>query len=397
MTQATRILIVALISVALVAAFTEAPGTFDDYAFIQWAKLLNPNPFTGYAHLSHRVALDYPPIGTTLMWLSIKAGHHFGWPDQQSFKTPIAICTLAAPLLAYRRRGSATDALILLLIATPFGLILGYTDVVYLPFLLLAFYAAEDENFARGGLLLALSALIKWQPIIFAPVFLAAAWFTAGSFRRFAAIAVPTTLLVAAVLTLYGPAVIYVLSKATSDNLLSGQGLNLAWLLSALLEYVHAGGLTLQPNGAVALLATPSPASAVNVAMKDLRLLFYGCFIATLAIYFLGRKTPAALLVTALSCAVVQFTINTTVHENHFFVSIIAAFAGWQAGIVETFLFATIATIGTLNILLFYGFGDGFNFSPTTLVDATIPLALAELVTCALVLRLQIQTCLTRT
>jgi hypothetical protein len=391
-----QLAILALIATCLVCAFVDAPGTFDDYAFIEWAKLLAPNPFTGYARLSHRVALDYPPIGTTLMWLSIKIGEHFDFPDQPSFKIPIAMCTLAAPLVAYTRRGNITDALLLLLIATPFGLILGYTDVVYLPFLLLAFYAAGDENFARAGFLLALSALIKWQPIIFAPLFVAAAGFTVRSLRRFTVITIPTALLIFAILALYGPSVTHVLYKATSDNLLSGQGLNLAWLLSALFEYLHAGGLALQANGAVALLSTPSPALAVNIAMTDLRILFYGCFIATLVIYLMGRKTQAAFHVTALSCAVVQFTVNTTVHENHFFVSIIAAFAAWQAGILETFLFAAIATIGVFNILLFYGFDDGFNFSPTSFIDATIPLALAELVTYALVLKLQIKTCLSR-
>lgn len=395
MTQATRILIAALIGVTLVAAFIAAPGTFDDYAFVEWAKLLNPDPFSGYARLSHRVHLDYPPIGTTLMWFSIRAGHHFGLSEQLSFKIPIAICTLAASILAYTRRGSATDALILLLIATPFGLILGYTDVVYLPFLLLAFYAAEDENFGRAGVLLAFCALIKWQPIIFAPLFLAAAGFTARSLRRFTAIAMPTALLVVAVLALYGPVVIHVLFTATSDNLLSGQGLNLAWLMAALFEYLHVGGLTLQANGDVALLAAPSPAVAVDVAMKALRILFYGCFIATLLIYLAGRKTRAAFLITALACAVVQFTTNTGVHENHFFVSIIAAFAAWQVGIVETFVFAAIATIGTLNILLFFGFGDGFNFS-CSIIDATIPLAFAEVLICAMVVKLQIQTCLAR-
>jgi len=387
--------IVALIAAALIIAFTNAPGTFDDYAFIAWAKfLLPPGPFAGYAQLSRVTDLDYPPIGITIMWATIKLGHHFAWPELQSFKLPLVMMTLASPLVAYTRTRAAEHALILLLVITPFGLILGYTDVTYLPFLLAAFYLAERQIFWAAGLFLALCAFIKWQPIIFAPIFLIAAWRHAPAPKEFVKLAAPTTIFVIAVLLLYNPAtVIHVLFTATSDNEFSAQGVNLAWLLSALFECFHLGGLTLQPNGAITLLTTPSPAAAVNIAMTTLRYVFYAVFLAHLVIYALGQKSKAAFLISATACAAAQFTFNTGVHENHFFVTLIAAFAAWQAKALNDFTFAACAAIALLNILFFYGFGDGFNFSNFADIDSTIFLALAEILTYLLILRNQLQTC----
>jgi len=389
-----RPLIIALIAAALLIAFTNAPGTFDDYAFITWAKFLNPHgPLAGYTQLSHATDLDYPPLGVTIMWAALKLGHLFQWPDLQSFKLPLILTSLAAPALAYTHTRAEKDALLLLLLITPFGLILGYTDVTYLPFLLAAFYLAAREIFWAAGLSLALCAFIKWQPIIFAPIFLLAAYRHTAP-KNLAQVTLPTILFAAAILLLYNPAtVIHVFLTATSDNEFSAQGVNLAWALSFIFELCHLQGLTFQPNGTITLLTTPSPAAAVNIAMTTLRYLFYAIFLAHLTLYAIGPKTKSAFLISATACACAQFTFNTGVHENHFFVTLIAAFTAWQSKTLDNFTFAATATIALLNPLFFYGFGDGFNFANLALIDPTFLLALAELLTYALIARQQFQTC----
>jgi hypothetical protein len=388
--------IMALLAACLLIAFISAPGTFDDYAFIEWAKLLNaPGPFAGYRLLGQKVDLDYPPIGVSLMWLSLRLGHAAGWSDLLSFKAPLAMLSCAGALIAGVRGHAPLDALILLLIVTPFGLILGYTDVTYLPFLLIAFYAAESGDFAVAGAALAFAAFIKWQAILLAPIFLIAAVSHTRSVRDFCIVALPTIILVVAVLAAFDPATVcHVLLTATSENYFGGQGVNAAWLLSWVFEVLHVGGLDVQPNGAIAILFTPSPVAAVNVAATALRVVFYVLFVASLGIYIAGRKTRDALLASALACALAQFTWNTGVHENHLFVSLIAAFAAWQARVLDHFTFAAIAVIATLNVMLFYGFGDGFNFVDLGGIDATVCLAAAELLVYGMVLKLQLDTCL---
>jgi hypothetical protein len=396
MIQAARILILALVAAALIAAFSDAPGTFDDYAFIEWAKIFNePGPFGGYRLLAHRVHLDYPPLGVTLMWLSLRAGDVFGLSDLKAFKASLAVFAIAGALIALARRQAPLDALLLLLISTLYGLILGYTDVVYLPFLLIAIYAAGAERFGLAGVAIALAAFIKWQPIILAPLFMAAAIRSATAPQQIIRVVLPAAILVVLVLLAFGPVTVTdVLFAATSDPYLGGQGVNAAWLLSYLFELTHVGGQQLQSSGAVAILATSSPDAAVQWAATALRFLFYGLFIITLGIYIAGRKTREAFLISALSCALVQFTWNTGVHENHLFVSFVAAFAAWQARVLEGFTFAALATIAGLNVFLFYGAGDGFNFANLAGIDGTVFLAAAELLVYALVLNRQLQVCL---
>jgi hypothetical protein len=388
-----RATIFVLFAASLIIGFTNAPGTFDDYAFINWAKFVGQHGIrAGYAQLSKLSDLDYPPVGVTLMTLSLRLGHVFGWPEQQSFKIPLVVGSFLGPVLAFWRRYAMEDALLLLLVITPYGLVLGGTDVVYLPFLLFAFYAAEAENFGVAGLILAFACMLKWQPIIFAPILLIAGIRHAKNVSQLVRICLPTTILMLVILTFYTPATVFgVFYRATADYDLSGQGLNFAWILSFIFETLHVDGLTFQPNGAINIITVPSPAAAVNISMSVLRYLFYVIFIAHLVIYATGRKTGNALLIGALACAVSQFTWNTGVHEDHFFVSFIAAFAAWQFKVIDNFLFTTAATIAVLSEFLFYGFGDGFNFGNLFGQDCTLFIAVAEIFFYGLVVARQLR------
>jgi hypothetical protein len=394
--QAARILLVGLIAASLVTALVKAPGTFDDYAFVQWGKtLVLDGPFEGYGLLRHQTELNYPPLGLFIIWLSLVAGHAAGLSDLLSFKLPLAMGGLAAIPVAWWCNRSADEALLLTLIITPFGLILGYTDVVYLSFLLAALYAGAAARFAVAGLALAVAALIKWQPIVLAPIFLLAAFRARRSFWDLGVILAPTAVLVGLVLAVFGPVACFdVFITATKDEYVSGQGANAGWLLSYVFEVLHVDGLRLQPNGMVAILQTPSPAAVVAWAMLGLRIVFYLLFAASLGIYMAGRRTGAAFLTSALSCCVVQFSWNSGVHENHFFPSMVIAFAGWQMGVVDRFVFAAVAAVAVLNVMLFYGLGDGFSFGDLAGFDGTVLLAAAELVLFGLVFELQIRTCL---
>jgi hypothetical protein len=391
-------LVLALLMLCLVAAFINAPGTFDDYAFIQWGKALDgTGPFAGYGALRFKTELDYPPVGVFLMWLSLRLGHWLGWAELLSFKSFLALGSCAGAVLAAWRRRVALDGLLLMLVVTPFGLLLGYTDVVYLPWLMVALYAADEERFGLAGAALAVAALIKWQPIILAPLLLLAAFRSRRDWRGFGIVLAPTVVLVGGTLALFGVAACFdVFVTATKDEYLSGQGANIGWLMSWVFEVLHVGGLQVQPNGDVAILQVPSPVAAVGWAMTVLRGLFYAMFLGGLGIYAFGRKTRAAFLISALGSCLTQFTCNSGVHENHLFPGMVVAFVAWQAGVVDGFLLAAIAVIAGLNVLLFYGVGDGFDFIGWFGADPTVFLALAEVIVFAMVVGRQIKLCLGR-
>jgi hypothetical protein len=389
---ALQVLLLLLLVACLTAAFGDAPGTSDVFLFIQWVKNIGPaDPFTGFGFFE----MDYPPLSFLTMSLSAKVGHHFGIPDLQDYKAPLGLFTAAACLLVLARTRSPAEALVIMLIATPFGLVLGYYDVEYLPFLLIAFYAAQDERWAVAGAALAIAALIKWQPLILAPLFVLAAFRGRQSLRQFGLALVPTIIVVTIILILFTPVAVYhALLKAMANEYLSGQGANVGWLVSYLSEFMHVAGLELQPSGLVQILVRDPDVPTVGWIMLGLRLAFYAWFMASLGIYMVGRRTIEAFQLSALSISLVQFTWNTGVHENHMFVPMVAAFVSWQSKSLDGFLFISIAAIAILNMLLFYGVGDGFEYRSLLGLDSTVILALAEILAFVLVFHCQVSACL---
>lgn len=395
MNRLLRLCFVELIAACLAIAFLHAPGTFDDFAFVLWAKTLNAaGPFAGYAVVA-RSYLDYPPIGLLLMWLPIHLAVLFNVSDLLSFKLSLAIFTLLSAQIVLFRARPPEEALLLMLVATPFGLILGYTDIMYLPFLLTALYAAESGEFAMAGFALALATLVKFQPFILTPLFLLAAFQQRRSLRQFARVLAPTLILVLAICLLFGAKTMFnAFLAATQVDYLSGQGANAAWLISYALELLHWHGLALQPDGAIAIIQPSQSAAPIGDIMGVLRALFYLLFAVSLGIYGFGRKTPQAFLIGALACAMTQFTWNNGVHENHFFVPMVAGFVCWQAKIIDHCLFAGLAVVAVLNIILFYGFDGFFNFTIIAGTDPTALLAAAEILLYVMVLDLQVRTSL---
>jgi len=394
--KAVGVVLFFLFAGCLVTAFTMAPGTFDDYAFVQWGKTLNqPGPFAGYDVLRHQTELDYPPLGIFITWMSLHFGQLVGLSELMSFKLPLALCSLAGGVIAMWRRCAPMDGVVLMLLITPFGLVLGYTDVVYLPFLLIALYAAERETFWLAGAALTIAALIKWQPILLAPVFLIGAFARRAGLKQFGLVLLPSGVIVLAVLALFGPVVCAdVFLSATHDPYLGGQGANFGWLLSYGMEALHLDGLQLQANGDVSLLSVDRHFPVIAAGMLFTRILFYSVMVICLGIYVAGRKTSRAFMISALCCCLVQFTWNSGVHENHLFPSMIVGFAAWQMGVIDGFLFLSIAVIAVLNVMLFYGFGDGFNFSDLGHFDATVFLGCAEVLVFFIVVCLQWRICL---
>jgi hypothetical protein len=386
------LLFVALVAGALIVAFVNSPGTYDVFACIQWIKGMgNAGPLAGYRAL----LANYPPLSVLVMWVSLHGGKAAGLSELLSYKAGVAVFTVAGCGLAWWRTRSAEQALLLLLLVAPFGLVLGYYDVVYLPFLQGALYAADCESWGLAGLLLAIAGMIKWQPIILAPVFLMAALHRWRGFRLFGMIVGPAAVFLVAMFILFGwDAILRALGAAMRDDYLSGQGANICWLLSFVFEAFHCEGLHLQSDGAVALLQRMPSAPIVGEAMNVLRVLFYGWFLVVLGVYVRGRKTRGAFLLSALACSLVQFTWNTGVHENHFFVPMVIAFVAWQMAAIDSFVLAAVSAVSVLNILIFYGFDDGFNFVGLFGADPSVFLALAELVLFGIVFGLQLRVCL---
>jgi hypothetical protein len=372
-TEFLRVLCCLLVASGLTAATLNYPGTPDVGDFTRWAgMLLARGPLAGYPLIA-----DYPPLGPVLLWACIGAGRAAHLPDLWSLKLAIAAFQfVASVILAARRQSLAAGALLWLLIA-PFGTLLGYIDCFYLPFVLLAIFALQDEDFAIAGAWLAVALLIKWQPAILAPPMLIYAFAHAPGWRKITCI-IPGAVIFAAAAYAFGPAALWrAFSGAAGDPYFSGQAFNLDWIATAWLEHAHLGGAPASAGGIAAITALAPHWYMVSKA------LFWAVYALLLAAFIFRRKTAETLLLALLATESVQFCLNTGVHENHAFLLMTLACAGFYAALLDGVLTGLIAILAISNILLFYG----LNVIAGAIASAgTIVLSAANLMVCIVLL-----------
>jgi hypothetical protein len=372
-TASLRVLGCLLVAGGLTAATLSYPGTPDVDDFTRWAGvLLARGPLAGYPPIA-----DYPPLGPFLLWACIGAGRAAHLPDLWSLKLAIAAFQLlAAVILAARRQSLAAGALLWLLIA-PFGALLGYIDCFYLPFVLLAIFALQGEDFALAGAWLAVALLIKWQPAILAPPMLIYAFARAPGWRKITCV-IPGAVIFAATAYAFGPEAMWrAFSGAAGDPYFSGQAFNLDWIATAWLEHAHLGGAPAATGGIAAITAMAPPWYLLSKAI------FWAVYALLLAAFIFRRKSSETLLLALLAAESVQFCLNTGVHENHAFLLMTLACAGFNAALLDGVLTGLIAALAISNVLLFYGLNviDG-----AVAADGTVVLSAANLMVCALLL-----------
>jgi hypothetical protein len=312
-----------------------------------------------------------------------------------SYKTGVALFTLASVLLALGRERSIERAGLLFMLTAPFGLLLGYYDVIYLPFLLIALWYAMDGRWGLAGAALAIAGLVKWQPLILAPVFGLGMLRASRPLPRVLRDAAPALIVVAIVLGLFGLEPTWqAFRMALHDGYLSGQAVNAGWFVSWVLEAAGFGGHHLMPDGSVNTIfqdtGAANPALGPDaIARTALRMIFWGSYLSVLVVFVSGRATPAAFIRAALAASLAQFTWNAGVHENHLFVPMIVAYVGWAAGAVPLFYVWAIASLAVFNMVAFYGTSDGPGFSRVAGIDGTVLLAASSMILFFLVCSLQ--------
>jgi hypothetical protein len=336
---------IVLLALGLSAVTFSYPGTPDVGDFLRWSGALqSQGPRAGYAAIA-----DYPPLGPLLLWAATSAGRVFGLGDFSAIKLAIDLFQAASAIIAGIRFRSWVAAGLLWVLITPFGALLGYIDVFYLPFILLGVFALERDRFALAGLLFAAAGLIKWQPIVVAPVILVYAVSRAAGARKLFWM-LPAALFVVAVVLGFGVAPCWrALGGATGDRLFSGQAFNLDWILTYALEAWRVDGLHFAGGTMKFITALPPPWYGLS------RALFWLVYAANLAIFGLRRKTADTLLLALAAAEAINFTFNTGVHENHAFLEMIFVFAAVFAGALPPLYLMLAAALAISNILCFYG------------------------------------------
>lgn len=352
-----------LLACLLPALFLRVPGTGDMGIWAQWMQDIDRLGFVGgYA----AIADVQPPLNSVFLGIVSWASHLLGWDPLFGVKvsTLLALWTTGA-LVAYGFRSWLAGAAVVLACTLSVGL--GYLDIYYAPFLVLALLSLRSGRVAWFAFWFAIAAMVKAQPLILAPFLLVCALYQPVlrpdghlSWRRILSqLVAPAAVVLVPLAVLYGPSMVAAMGYAAGGHYLNGHAFNLAMLLNYVANVaaptgIGAPGLT---DGLLSLIP-PQPLSA------PLRVLFLGTYGLALWAY-IRRRDPSfrTLLESSALGFLCYFTLNSGVHENHLFVFVlllallateVPAYRAW---------FAAFAVLAIVNLVLFYGLtgtGPGF-------------------------------------
>jgi hypothetical protein len=354
-----------------------AHGTEDVQTWRAWMDLLSERGLVqGFAESGG----IYPP--GTFVWLYgvIRAAALFGLPRFLALKLSLALALALTSALLWSFTRDVTLALATFLALTWNGIALGYTDAHFAPALVLSLWALARGRPALSGALLALAFLVKWQPLIVAPFFVL--WVAADgdrafgpSLRRVASFLAGCLGVVALAFAAFGPTLVASLRDALTHNYLSGNALNVNWILGYVLHLLRPDAFGAPVGGPAALrhesllISTTDP-----LLILPQRVLFAACYLWSLV-----RMTrPGARFRDFARQTLLGFLaycmLATGVHENHFFLALVLAAV--LAGVDATGwpLFLAWAVAANLNLWLFYGLSGR---PPQIASDVEVSLVLA--------------------
>ena len=360
-------------------SFTYSPGTEDVQLWEVWANNAdNYGPIAGYA-ANHG---NYPPFASVILWVAEQVFQPLHAGIFLNIKFSILFFLVVTAGLFWLWTRDLTVSLILYFALLLNSVALGYLDIYFAPALILSLWMLNEGRWLWFSLSFAVSALMKWQPMIMAPFCLLyilgihdirklSQVDYAGLFGKAVA---PAAVLTASMLVAFGPKpVLKAFYQALSDGFLSGQALNLNWIVT---HFLHVWGPN-QFGGLQDGLADCIVTTSLRIVLIP-KLLFWTTYLLLLALFFRCEKTFTNLLIFSVLGYLCYFTFNTGVHENHLFLVAILAVVlywreeSWRANAVILLLMANI------NLLLFYGVDGDLHF-PRLFAGTDIALALAIL------------------
>jgi hypothetical protein len=379
----------AAIVVSLAAASLFAPGVVDVSAFVTWASnILDAGVRAGY-RLDNNT---YPPLQDVLLWISVLATRRLISHDALFWAVKLLIFAAwlaSGAVFAWYSRGfmrTVVFAAGLLVSSTA----LGYTDVLFVPFLVGAYGVLQrNERARRRALLVLFSALfttavyIKWQPLIVAPFVLAFFLSRAARRQRLAVedlgiVAAVALAMTAAIVAIFGTYVLDTLRLSMSDDGLSMLALNFNWIVQHLLHVVKTaryGALSPDPYARIIY-------GVGGWSFWTCRALFIAHYALALAVFAKRGRSVADLLAASTIGFLSYFTFNIGVHENHLVVptTLLAVLAAADAAFTTPWIVWTC--FANVNVAVFFGV-SGLGPRPiaaTGGIDLPLAVSIAEVV-----------------
>jgi hypothetical protein len=374
----------ALVIAGLVVQIAALPlsGTRDVHQFKTWAMtMLDRHLVDAYSYdlpvapTGVSPIPDYPPLSVVMLTASARVA---AWiqPDVTRDSVLLTVC-VKAPLLAlqiaacwliWRLARSTPEPALAFWLNPAFilnGPVLGYLDVAcWLPGVG-AVLAALVGRAGPAGALVAVALLVKPQGLFFVVPVAAALWRRPSSLARAALVAAVIVAIALLPFVLATPGGVWTsMISNFSEDLLSGDALNLWWLVSA------AGFVLTYGSAALGrAFGSPSVSTFVERAGVDPRVWVAAATIAVaLWAFWRVRGQPTRSSVPALGAFVVNvyFVAAIAVHENHLIYALPLMGLAALADARYRPLYLAASALVTFNLLVFQGLGSDFASLPRT-------------------------------
>lgn len=354
-------------------------GTEDLATFYKWLTHLIDNPLPqAYAES----VSDYPPLFIFSFYPVAFLDPIIGlWAV---IFLSLLLNLLLATGLVYGMTRQTGIALALYFSSFLSTIILKYTDINFMPALLISLWALTHKRYLVFSVFFTLACMIKWQPLIIAPFLLvyilnesrrtADKLFERDFSNPFYVCVIGASIVLIATTAFFSlDSVTRSLFSLVNESRLSANALNLHWLTTA---YLHIT----RPEQYGALVDGISnyiyPGASFIVYAKIPFVIFY---LLTLYAFVRSQKTLDDLYRFMLAGFFTYFMLNTGVHENHLYLAMMLALllAARQKRYLPVAGLMILAM--NINLLLFQGLGRFNNMGIVRNIGFDITLLLAAL------------------
>ena len=369
---------------AIAFGFLHSPGTGDVGIQLEWNQNVDAKGIIdGFKANNDSIYPPYPPLNAVMFYYLGRLSRLSGVDAVTGFKfSCFAFLILSTAIFYWWTRNG------LLAVVFELSLVLsstahGYTDIHMTPALLLSFWALQKKQWVPFTLFFAVSCLIKWQPLIIAPVILIYIldiqrlrdWRSVDYKGIGLRLVLPSVAVFILVLSIFGTALLTALGKAMHHDWFSCNALNFNWIITYFLKVFRPSTFGELSNGLLKWIRTGDLRIVLGA-----KLLFFSSYLLTLWLFFRRPKTFTNLLLFSLLAYLSYFMFNTGVHENHLYLAVLfsALLAAYSKRFMSDFIFWSIAA--NANLYFFYGTdGLGVPFNRVAIIDITLLLAFINL------------------
>ena len=271
------------------------------------------------------------------------------------------------------------------------GAALGYLDPQFMLPILGSLVAALSGRAAMAGALAAAAVLTKPQPAVIGPAIALALWHSTSDSRqramRFglalvAGLAVSAALVGPVFAAGGGPNFLQAMGRLEAHDMLSGNELNLWWLVGYVVRAVYS----VEDFGVLGAIANPTRILAISrfieVGGPNPRPIATALVLVAMGwAVWTTRRSKDAWMVAALGAFLVHAyaVLNVQVHENHLFaaVPLLAMAAAGRRRFRAVFV--VVSAIFALNLNMFYGISEDAGYAiprGLTVIDLSVIVAL---------------------